>query len=83
MLMLEELGLMIVNKKRTCENNEGFVKVVVERLNSGARVNINGKYLRFKVRANKKQRVLKSPSKLSLLVLAKIKAIVLKGIPST
>ena len=59
-------------KERTTERNEGFVKVLVDRTAQGSRVKVNGKSLRFKVKARKSKKNSNSSSKVNLFVPAKI-----------
>lgn len=56
----------------TCERDEKFVKVIVERPTHGNKVEFNGESLRFKVKGTKKQKKGKSPSKLNMFVPARI-----------
>lgn len=44
-------------EERTCERNELFFKVTLERPTNGKRVKVNDKSLRFKVNDNKLQRI--------------------------
>lgn len=55
-------------KERTCERNEGFVKVTMERLTRGNMIEVNGNSLRLKVQGNKNHNKIKSTSKINMFV---------------
>ncbi|XP_058756990.1 uncharacterized protein LOC131630222 [Vicia villosa] len=59
-------------EERVNDDNEGFVTVEVERPNDGNRVEVAGKKLRYKLRANKDASTLRSPKKIKLRVPSRV-----------
>ncbi|XP_058783363.1 uncharacterized protein LOC131658044 [Vicia villosa] len=59
-------------EERVNDDNEGFVVVEVERPDVGNRVEVAGKNLRYKLRANKDESTLRSPKKIKLCVPSRV-----------
>lgn len=59
-------------EERTCEREEGFVQVEVERPIDVNKVVVNGKSLRFKVMGSKGKKEIKSPRKVNMFVSASV-----------